>query len=84
MKFKIFRKDTKGESGMGKIIMVVLTIVIALALTGVVTDAVDSAALNVTGSAETMVNLVPLFYVIGILLTTLVWVVIEARKAGGG
>ena len=83
MKFKIFKKDTRGEGSMGKIIMVVLTIVIALALTPVVVDAVDSAADNVSGAAATMVDLVPLFYIIGVLLTTLVWVVYEARKAGG-
>jgi hypothetical protein len=67
----------------GKIIMTVITVVIALALTPIVTSSVNDAANDTSGAAATVINLVPLFYVVGILLTALVWVVYEARKAGG-
>jgi predicted Kef-type K+ transport protein len=82
-KFKKLLHDQFGGASIGQIIMVVITVVIALALTPIVTSSVNDAANDTSGAAATVINLVPLFYVVGILLTALVWVVSEARKAGG-
>ncbi len=82
MMFKLF-KNTHGEVAIGEIIMVVITIAIALALTPVVMDSVESASNETTGAAATMLDLVPLLYVVGVALLAVVWIVSMARRAGG-
>ncbi len=84
---KIFSRDTEGmgdsTTSIGTIIMVVVGVVIALALTPIVTTSVSDAGNHTTGAAHTMVDLIPLMYIVGVLLLAIVWIVAEARKAKG-
>lgn len=52
-------------------------IVVALALTPVIQTFTTSAAGNLTGSASTLVGLVPLFYVIGVVVGVIAFLVLK-------
>ena len=61
------------------IVGVIIVIVVALSLLPIVLDSVTTAAASLTGAAKTMVQLVPLFYVIAVVLATVYWAVGKTR-----
>lgn len=74
-----------------QIISVMIVLVVGLSLTPVVKsftdDAIDgenadNTADDMTGASATMLNLVPLFYVIGLLLAVIYWATGQAKKSG--
>jgi len=82
--FKIkLKRDDRGELSVGKIIGVVIVTLVGLLMLPLVTDAVDSAKSNVTGTASTLLDMIPIFYVLGIVLAAVVWVIAETRGFGG-
>ncbi|NVM22033.1 MAG: hypothetical protein HWN68_09675 [Desulfobacterales bacterium] len=62
------------------IIGVLVVLIVGLSVTPIVIDTVSSAAASMTGSAKTMVNLIPLFYVIALLLAVIYWAVGQAKE----
>lgn len=65
-----------GESiNVRSIIGVVVLIIIALSLLPIVLDTVATAAASLTGASLIMVQLIPLFYCIGIALATVYFAV---------
>ncbi|GAI58011.1 unnamed protein product, partial [marine sediment metagenome] len=46
----------------------------------IILDAVATAAASLTGAAQTMLNLIPLFYVIALLLAVIYWAVGTTKK----
>ena len=77
------RKDEKGELSVGKIIGVVILVVVALLLLPVVQDQVVSASENATSdSASTLIDMITIFYVLGIVLASVMWVVHETKGMG--
>ena len=63
------------------IIGVLVVLIVGLSVTPIVIDTVSSAAASMTGSAKTMVNLIPLFYVIALLLAVIYWAVGQAKSS---
>lgn len=57
------------------IIGVIVVIIVALAMLPIVLSSVATAAASLTGASLTMVNLIPLFYVIAIVLATVYWAI---------
>jgi len=57
------------------IVGVIIVIVVALALLPIVVSSTATAALSLTGASKTMVQLVPLFYVIAVVLATVYWAI---------
>ncbi len=77
------RRDEKGELSVGKIIGVVILVVVALLLLPVVQDQVVSASENATSdSASTLIDMITIFYVLGIVLASVMWVVHETKGMG--
>ena len=77
------KKDEKGELSVGKIIGVVILVVVALLLLPVVQDQVTSASENATSdSAATLIDMITIFYVLGIVLASVMWVVHETKGMG--
>lgn len=77
------KRDENAELSVGKIIGVVLLIVIALLLLPVVQDNVVSASENATSeSASTLIDMITIFYVLGIVLASVMWVVHETKGMG--
>jgi len=77
------KKDEKGELSVGKIIGVVILVVVALLLLPVVQDQVTSASENATSdSASTLIDMITIFYVLGIVLASVMWVVHETKGMG--
>lgn len=64
-----------GGLTVSSIFKVIVVIVVALALLPVVISSVADAAASLTGAAATLVNLIPLFYVIAVVLMTVYWAV---------
>jgi len=62
------------------IIGVIVILVVGLSLLPIVLTTVASAAASLSGASATLVNLIPLFYVIAMVLATVYWAV---REAGG-
>ncbi len=62
------------------IVGVIVVIIVALSLLPVVLSTVATAAASLTGASQTMVNLIPLFYVIAVVLATVYWAVGQAKK----
>ena len=62
------------------IVSVIVVIIVALSLLPIVLTTVATAKACLTGASETMVGLIPLFYVIAIVLATVYWAVGEAKK----
>ena len=80
MKIKIFKND-KGELSVGKVIGVVILIIIGLLMLPLVQDAVVAAQNNTTDdSSSTLLGMITIFYILGIVLAAVVWVVAEAKK----
>lgn len=61
------------------IVSVIVVIIVALSLLPVVLSTTESAAASLTGASKTMVNLIPLFYVIAVVLATVYWAVGKAK-----
>lgn len=77
------RKNERGELSVGKIIGVVILVVVALLLLPVVQDQVTSASENATSdSASTLIDMITIFYVLGIVLASVMWVVHETKGMG--
>jgi len=77
------KEDEKGELSVGKIIGVVILVVVALLLLPVVQDQVTSASENATSdSASTLIDMITIFYVLGIVLASVMWVVHETKGMG--
>jgi predicted Kef-type K+ transport protein len=77
------KSDEKGELSVGKIIGVVILVVVALLLLPVVQDQVTSASENATSdSASTLIDMITIFYVLGIVLASVMWVVHETKGMG--
>ena len=80
MKLKLVKNDS-GELSIGKVIGVVILIIIGLLMLPLVQDAVVSAQENATtDSSSTLLGMVTIFYILGIVLAAVVWVVTEAKK----
>ena len=78
-------KSIKAELSVGKLVGVLIFVVIAMALLPTIISSTN-AGVNSSddyGSAQTLLTLVPLFYVIAILVAVIVWVVHETRGMGG-
>jgi hypothetical protein len=74
------KRDLGAELSVGKIIGVVILIIIGLLMLPIVQDAVVSAQENATSdSSETLLGMVTIFYVLGIVLAAVMWVVSETR-----
>lgn len=68
----------KGQSGPGDIIGALISIVIGVSLYPVVDDVI--ADVNATGTVGTLLDLVPLLYVIGVIVGAIAWM--GLRKMG--
>lgn len=73
-------KDMKAELSVGKLIGVVVLIIIGLLLLPIVQDSVYTASENenTTDTQETLLDMVTIFYVLGITLAAVMWVVHES------
>jgi hypothetical protein len=78
-------KDIRAEMSVGKLVGVLIFVVIAMALLPTIIDSTDQGVTDAANysSAATLLELVPLFYVIAILVAVIVWVVHETRGMGG-
>lgn len=80
---KNLKADEKGELSVGKVIAVVILVIIGLLMLPLVTDAVGDAETELgEGTAATLVGMVTIFYVLGIVLAAVMWVVAETRGFG--
>jgi len=80
VKIKLFKND-KGELSIGKVIGVVILIIIGLLMLPLVQDAVVAAQNNTTDdSSSTLLGMITIFYILGIVLAAVVWVVTEAKR----
>lgn len=84
--FKNLKGDAAGELSVGKIIGVVILVIIGLLLLPIVQDAVYTAQENenTTDTQSTLLDMVTIFYVLGIVLTAVMWVVHESGFTKGG
>lgn len=77
------RNDETGELSVGKVIGVVILVIVALLLLPIVQDQVASASENATSdSAATLIDMITIFYVLGIVLAAVMWVVHETKGMG--
>ena len=81
---KILSKDTEADLSVGKLVGVLIFVVIAMALLPTIIASTDAGVTDAANysSAATLLELVPLFYVIAILVAVIVWVVHETRGMG--
>jgi len=77
--------DMFGGVNVGKLLSVVILIVIGLLLTPLVADSVADAQdnANISASASTLLGMITIFYVLGLVLAGVLWVVAETRGMGG-
>ncbi len=64
------------------IIGVLVVLIVGLAVLPIIVSSVAEAAASLTGAAQTMVNLIPLFYVIALLLAVIYWAIGQAKSTG--
>lgn len=62
------------------IVGVIVVIIVGLSLLPIVISTTDTAAATLSGASKTMVQLVPLFYIIALVLATVYWAVGEVKK----
>ena len=80
----MLKKDEDAALSVGKVISVVILIIIGLLMLPIVQDAVTSAEENATSdSAATLVSMITIFYILGVVLAAVLWVVAETRGFGG-
>ncbi len=73
-------KSREGAANVRQVIAVVILTVIALLMLPLVQNAVNDAK-NVTDSTgDTLLNMVPIFYVLGVVLAAVLWVIAETKK----
>ena len=77
------KRDKDGALSVGKIIGVVILVIIGLLLLPVVQEQVSDASNNSTSSsAATLIDMITIFYVLGIVLAAVMWVVHETKGLG--
>lgn len=78
------RKDDKAELSVGKVIGVVILVIIGLLLLPIVQDSVYDAQQNenTTDTQSTLLDMVTVFYVLGVTLAAVMWVVHETKGMG--
>ncbi|GAI63068.1 unnamed protein product [marine sediment metagenome] len=64
----------------GSIVGVLVVLIVGLSLLPIVIDTVATAGECLTGAALTMLELIPLFYVIALLLAVIYWAIGSAKK----
>ncbi len=62
------------------IIGILVTLIVGCAVLPIILDSVAAASASLTGAAKTMLELVPLFYVIALLLAVIFWAVGSTKK----
>ena len=79
------KRDENGELSVGKIIGVVILVLIGLLLLPIVQQQVADASNNSTStSAATLIDMITIFYVLGLVLAAVMWVVHETGGLGRG
>ena len=74
-------KDLSGELGVGEVIGVVVLVIIGLLMLPLVQDAVIEAQNDSSVAAvDSLLGMVTIFYVLGIALAAVLWVVKQARE----
>lgn len=83
-RLKRFAEDHAGEMDVKGVIGVVVVVIIALLLLPLVQSSVTDAQAdaNTSASASTLLGMVPIFYVLGVVLSAVLWVVAQARQMG--
>ena len=78
---KFLKKDRKAELSIGKIITVVILVVVGLLMLPIVQDSVYTAQQNenTTDTQSSLLDMVTIFYVLGIALAAILFVVAETR-----
>ncbi|GAI28380.1 unnamed protein product, partial [marine sediment metagenome] len=61
------------------IIGVVVLLIVGTAVLPIIIDSVAAASASLTGAAKTMIDLIPLFYVIALLLAVIYWAIGTAK-----
>ena len=72
--------DIRGAMSIRSIVEVIVVIVVGLSLLPIVLSTVATAAASLTGASLVLINLIPLFYVIAMVLACIYWAVQEAKK----
>jgi hypothetical protein len=71
--------DIRGAISIRSIVEVIVVLVVGLSLLPIVISTTATAAASLTGASATLVNLIPLFYVIALVLAVIYWAVQEAK-----
>ncbi|GAI43008.1 unnamed protein product [marine sediment metagenome] len=61
------------------IIGVVVLLIVGTTVLPIIIDSVAAASASLTGAAKTMIDLIPLFYVIALLLAVIYWAIGTAK-----
>lgn len=82
---KFLKEDRGGELSIGKIITVVILVVVGLLMLPIVQDSVYTAQENenTTDTQSSLLDMVSIFYVLGIALAAILFVVNETKFGGG-
>ncbi len=64
--------------GVKSIVECVITIIVALSLLPLVLSSIATASVSMEGAASVLLNLVPLFYVVGIILAVVAYALHES------
>jgi len=73
--------DIRGAISVKSIVGVLIVLIVGLSLLPVVIETVSTAAASITGASKTLVNLIPLFYIIALVLACVYWAIGEAKGA---
>ena len=79
---KHLRLDVRADLSVGKLIGVVIVVIIGLLLLPIVQDSVTDAKNSTDSTGDTLLDMVPIFYVLGVVLACVLWVVAETRGMG--
>ena len=71
--------DIRGTISVKSIVGVLIVLIVGLSLLPVVIESVSTAAASVTGASKTLVQLIPLFYIIALVLACVYWAIGEAK-----
>ena len=74
------KKNDKGELSIGKVIAVVILVVVGLLMLPLVQDSVYTAQANenTTDTQSSLLDMIGVFYVLGIALAAIMWVIHES------
>ncbi len=69
------------ESGISvkSIVGMIVVLIVGLSLLPIVIDTVSTAAASVSGASNTLVQLIPLFYIIALVLACVYWAIGEVK-----